>query len=159
MGILGYWTYAEIAAGIVASCMPALPKFYRTLGPNVRRCISSLSRSSGITPYNIKGSTTSRPFANRGGRNNTEDLWSDPDEMWIRLRGDLEDSETMRTERVLSSGPAQQTPGAVAVGQATLRAEFESGYHDGEILRTTRIKPKAKPEALLLTLDHSREIG
>ncbi|KAL6715498.1 hypothetical protein ACLMJK_006459 [Lecanora helva] len=45
MGIIGLWTYAEIAIGVSVSCLPGLPKFFRHYGPRMRSYLRLQVRS------------------------------------------------------------------------------------------------------------------
>ena len=53
--IMGLWTWAEITTGIIISCLPVLPKFFRHFGPIVYRTISS-TFSLGSKSHSMTGS-------------------------------------------------------------------------------------------------------
>ena len=38
--VMGLWTLAEVATGVIVSCLPVLPRFFRDTGPKVRRAFS-----------------------------------------------------------------------------------------------------------------------
>lgn len=45
---MGLWTYAELATGVIISCLPVIPKFFQYIGPRIASTISnqaSLSRT------------------------------------------------------------------------------------------------------------------
>lgn len=43
---MGLWTQAEIATGIIVSCLPVVPKFVRHTGPKLYRAFSHGSQSA-----------------------------------------------------------------------------------------------------------------
>lgn len=62
---MGLWTLAEIATGIIVSCLPVLPKFVRHTGPKIYRAFStgfqSASSSSSVgTEKKMRPSFTSQ---------------------------------------------------------------------------------------------------
>lgn len=44
--LMGLWTLAEVAIGVIVNCLPVLPKFFRHAGPKVYRAFSLGSKSS-----------------------------------------------------------------------------------------------------------------
>ena len=44
--VMGLWTLAEIATGIIVSCLPVFPKFVRHAGPQIYRAFSTSSQSA-----------------------------------------------------------------------------------------------------------------
>lgn len=44
--LMGLWTLAEVATGIIISCLPVLPRFFRHVGPILYRAFSLGSKSS-----------------------------------------------------------------------------------------------------------------
>lgn len=46
MILMGLWTLAEVATGIIISCLPVLPRFFRHAGPILYRAFSLGSKSS-----------------------------------------------------------------------------------------------------------------
>ena len=49
-GILNLWTSGELAAGIIISCLPVLPRFVRTYAPRIRSVISSNVKMHYMSP-------------------------------------------------------------------------------------------------------------
>ena len=53
--IMGLWTLAELATGVIVCCAPVLPRFFRHTGPKIYHAFSttfrtgSLSGSAGLT--------------------------------------------------------------------------------------------------------------
>ena len=37
---LGLWTLAEVATGVIVSCLPVLPRFFQDIGPKIYRAFS-----------------------------------------------------------------------------------------------------------------------
>lgn len=78
---LGLWIWAELATGIVISCVPVLPKFIQhlafklpglpTLGWNSRASFDHKSGSSGITRTIVITSEYEHPFGQTGGVDGT----------------------------------------------------------------------------------------
>ena len=44
--LMGLWTLAEVATGVIVSCLPVLPRFFRHAGPTVYRVFSVKTKSS-----------------------------------------------------------------------------------------------------------------
>lgn len=44
---MGLWTYAELAIGVIISCLPVIPKFFQHVGPRVSAIIFSQHELSG----------------------------------------------------------------------------------------------------------------
>ncbi len=44
--VMGLWTLAEVATGVIVSCLPVLPRFFRDIGPKVHRAFSIGSKLS-----------------------------------------------------------------------------------------------------------------
>ena len=71
--VMGLWTLAEIATGIIVSCLPVLPRFFRHAGPKVLQAFSvptKSSSSSGCASTRVGAgpwwmSPTSPPFEAR----------------------------------------------------------------------------------------------
>ena len=43
---MGLWTLAEVAIGVIVSCLPVLPRFVRDVGPKLRRAFSIRTKPS-----------------------------------------------------------------------------------------------------------------
>ena len=44
---MGLWTYAELAAGVIISCLPVIPRFFQYVGPKISATIFSEATLSG----------------------------------------------------------------------------------------------------------------
>ena len=44
---MGLWTYAELATGVIVSCLPVIPKFFQHVGPRISATIYSQGKFSG----------------------------------------------------------------------------------------------------------------
>lgn len=44
---MGMWSCAELATGIVISCLPVIPKFFQHVGPKVSKALTLRSKSTG----------------------------------------------------------------------------------------------------------------
>ena len=64
LALMGFWTFAELSAGIVCACLPVLPKFFQTIGPKVTRMTGA-----GSSLGTIFGSS-------RGGRHSKKESWT-----------------------------------------------------------------------------------
>lgn len=49
LALMGLWTYAEIAIGIIISCTPIFPRFYQEFGPKIYAVLSFGSMPSDTT--------------------------------------------------------------------------------------------------------------
>ena len=58
VGLIGCWTAAEIAVGILICCLPIAPKFFTFLNPKIKVILSSLRKT--IT---FSGSDGSKPVS------------------------------------------------------------------------------------------------
>lgn len=47
--MMGLWTLAEVATGVIVSCLPILPRFFRYAGPKLYRAFSVGSKSSSCS--------------------------------------------------------------------------------------------------------------
>ena len=43
---MGLWTLAEVAAGVIVSCLPVLPRFFQDMGPKIYRAFSVRTKPS-----------------------------------------------------------------------------------------------------------------
>ena len=46
---LGLWTLAEVATGVIVSCLPVLPKFFQDIGPKIYRAFSITIKPSSTS--------------------------------------------------------------------------------------------------------------
>ncbi len=54
---MGLWTWAELTAGILISCMPVSPRFFQSTGARVRQALSSISSSKKSNSSNGKNAS------------------------------------------------------------------------------------------------------
>ena len=52
--VMGLWTLAEIAIGVIVSCLPVLPRFFQHAGPKVYRAFSVGSKSPPSSSTSIQ---------------------------------------------------------------------------------------------------------
>ena len=58
--IVCFWATAEIAMGIIVSCLPVLPRFFQHYGPKIRRYGPSLNTRSRSLSNTMKPNLTSK---------------------------------------------------------------------------------------------------
>lgn len=51
---MGFWTFAELAAGIIVSCLPVLPRLVQYIGPRISSAFSSEVKTRDVTPVQRK---------------------------------------------------------------------------------------------------------
>lgn len=52
--IMGIWTYAEVAVGIIISSLPVLPRLIQYIGPRISSAFSSEVKTGDMTPVRRK---------------------------------------------------------------------------------------------------------
>lgn len=146
MIIMGFWTYVEIAIGIIISCLPVLPRLFQAFGPRIYGAFSLRSKTSGVTHSETKPSLT--PIKSMGGKKKLEgyvDLYgmrtevsgeySSLHEHGPQPPGRMVTNDSSRT----SLAPTQDRPGS---GWEGMKGEKQRG----QILRTTHIETEMEPE-------------
>ncbi|KAI9842653.1 MAG: hypothetical protein M1837_007020 [Sclerophora amabilis] len=148
--VMGFWTLAEVAIGILCGCLPVLPKFFQVLGPKVHTALSSTfrTRESSSMPSNLKVSRILNSATKRSGASDSPDPYNDPYHSRRELKSEyspLDTPEMARTEAPRNiegyeSGeltrPLPVQCGRPATGQRGLeRSQSRSG-----IVRTVHIE-------------------
>jgi len=142
LGIMGLWTYAEIAIGIIVSCLPVLPKFFQHFGPKFqwfllpKDKIDTKSRSISLfrspTAKARSSSKNSTPLANHTQGMGTSDMWKDSGTPKPRATDEdltLDDYETpppVLPKSLVTGGIS----GSQKEGNATVRNDLEAGYRN-----------------------------
>ncbi|KAI4213374.1 MAG: hypothetical protein LQ349_009283, partial [Xanthoria aureola] len=101
--IMGLWTWAELTAGILVSCLPVVPRFFQHIGPKVYASFKSnsitgsfLSITSRRTRTGIKNDddfndSSGRPLKEHSLESDTFDRW-DQSVVQTSVRGGKKDS-------------------------------------------------------------------
>ena len=130
LGPMGLCAWAEVSIGIMAGCLPSLPRFLKHVGPKIYRCIcgTGSGRGSNAVPHPPRSDTVDRvktPFAKYGFGTSVSDPLDDlsipspqPHNVYLILGG--VDASPLR-EMNLSATVGQ--PG----GTATARDALEYG--------------------------------
>ena len=95
---LGLWTWAEIATGLIVSCLPVLPKFFQHISPKLHRLptfgwksrstFRHTPGSSGVTSTTLVSSNHERPHSKSGGVDSTSVTWNDLYDPRAQLRAE-----------------------------------------------------------------------
>ncbi|KAL8658300.1 MAG: hypothetical protein Q9226_001116 [Calogaya cf. arnoldii] len=100
--IMGLWTWAELTAGILVSCLPVVPRFFQHIGPKVYASFKSSSITGSFFSGNYRrtgtGSNNNDHFIDASGRplkghsleSDTFDRWDQP-VMQTSVRGGKKD--------------------------------------------------------------------
>ena len=95
MIIMGLWAYAEITIGIVVSCLPVVPKFFKHIGPKIYATFSLGSMPGTLLRPKLrstdKTNTSSRirqHFTKRSGGNRIPETWNDSYHSKVELKGE-----------------------------------------------------------------------
>ena len=133
LGKMGLWTYAEIAIGIIVSCLPVLPRFFQHFGPKIRwsqssryRTSSNLRDSTGKARSSSKNPTA---FVKLSAGKNSHDSWMDSSHTTMPTTGDhfaLEDFGESSWEISKPIGPFDNSE-SKSEGTATVRGDLEGG--------------------------------
>ena len=152
--IMGLWTYAEIAIGIVVSCLPVLPRFFQHFGPKVYGTFSFRAKSrtqsghrsdtTGNTGETKVLSNFKRPFAKRSDGSRTSETWNDS-----RIQSEagyitLNEIDTMPPEVATMSASAYKPADRLA----TRRDDLENGQHGLQAVRKMHQKTDRKIESV-----------
>ena len=91
--VMGLWTLAEIATGLIISCLPVLPRFLRHAGPKVYRAFSVGSKSSSSSgSASAERKLTSPTFGPRQMASRPKTL-NDPRSHQAHVKGDYTELE------------------------------------------------------------------
>lgn len=144
------WAHAEIAIGIVVSCLPVIPKFFLHFGPRIRRSLSyrykaasnavtkSLSSSSiSRGRHSSKGSKT---LVDRAGGKVNHDLLMNSTNSEAHTMGDYITLDDYETPPIVppKAYRADEITESHAVGVATIRDDLETGHGNRSL------RPKAQ---------------
>ena len=134
---MGYWTWAELATGIIVGCLPTLPKFFQHIGSKIYGSVSGSGPGRGSRPgIDTPGTDTSkksvlakikRPFAKYGVGPNVSELWNDPYGPRTQLHDEyltLDGFDPSLPKATIFSATAEN-PGP---GAATAREDLEYGH-------------------------------
>lgn len=138
--VMGFWTYAEMAVGIIISSLPVLPRLLQYLGPRISSAFSSESKTGDKTPVRRK---VDKRFLG---------ALSSWDEVRPAVSGN---SSTELPERGPTIDPSQasSTPALDRLYRLDSSTPLSTlpGLDDqppGQILRTIRIETKTEPRVI-----------
>lgn len=136
MIIMGLWAYAEITIGIIVSCLPVFPKFFKHVGPKIYGTFSLGSLSGTLLRHKLrstqntdKTNTSSgirQPFPRRGGENSIPKTWNDSYHSKAELKGEYITLDEYDIHQSTSAAMNGLTP-TLADGPATKREDLEIG--------------------------------
>ena len=115
---MGLWAYAEIAIGIIVTCLPISPRFFQFVGPKLSKSFSLRSKSGtkveskpnlASPKNNVKvGTKFEWPFT----KDSAVETWNSSSSQQAHYKGDyntLDENESQSTERELMSESAPYT--------------------------------------------------
>ena len=134
---VGVWSNAEIAIGIIVSCLPVFPKFFRHIGPKIHATFTIESLSGTLYRHKMwyTGNNTDkthssfgngRPSFKRSGHKSIQRTWNGSNHSKAELKGQfiaLDESEMLQPKFSALGG---FTP-TLANGPATIRGDLEYG--------------------------------
>ena len=133
--IMGLWSYAEISIGIIVSCLPVLPRFFKNFGPRIYESFSLQSwsvillrhkmRSTGNTDKTGTSFGSRRRFTKGSGDNSIPETW-DNSNLSSELKGAYINLDKFETQLPKSAGTNSITPTQIN-SLATRREDLESG--------------------------------
>ena len=135
--MMTFWTYAEIAIGIIVSNFPVLPKFFRHFGPRVYKTFSSTSKSLGrgqhvrARPTGSIHPAENIATANQGGSDalGTCDMLYPPS---VKTRGDYISLDDFDTKAPGNIGHNRKDAEDLRI-TATRRVDLEKGRDNFQI--------------------------
>lgn len=143
---MGFWTYVEIAMGIIISCLPVLPRLFQGFGPRIYSALSFRSKTSGMTHSETQ--TTHTPIKRMSGKKNPDgyvDLYG----MRSEVSGEyspLGEHGPHHPGRAVTNDSSRTSlapmPDRPAPGWEGMNGEKQRG----QILRTTHIETEMEPE-------------
>lgn len=147
--MMGFWTYAEIAIGIIISCLPVLPRLFQTFGPRIYSAFSFRSKTSGVTQSETQASKFVHTPVKRMGGKNGPGGFVDLYELRTEVSGEyspLHEHEPKQPGRVVTNdssrtslAPSRELPSPMWEGS-------KGEHQPGQILRTTHIETELEPE-------------
>ncbi|KAL8860206.1 MAG: hypothetical protein Q9178_003470 [Gyalolechia marmorata] len=136
--IMGLWTWAELTAGILVSCLPVVPRFFQHIGPRVYASFKSNSitgslfsiaprrTGTGIKNDNDFNDSAGRPLKGHSLESDTFDRW-DHSVVQTSVRGGKKDgSHELRRSQ---SDIRVERSIMVKEGPANTREDMETGRY------------------------------
>ena len=150
MIIMGFWTYVEIAIGIVISCLPVLPRLFQACGPRIYGMFSLRSKLTGMTPSEAQPSrnTPIKGFSGKKEQNGYVDGY----DMQTEVSGEYSPLHGQhglppRPGGTVTNDSSRTSLGPSPDGPAPGWDECIKGEKQrGQILRTTHIETEMEPE-------------
>lgn len=142
MIIMGFWTYVEIAIGIIISCLPVLPRLFQAFGPRIYGAFSLRSKTSGVTNSETKTSHT--PIKPISGKKST-DLYG----VQTEVSGEyspLREHGPPLPGRAVTNDSSQTSLGRTQDHSGPGWEGMKGEKQRGQILRTTHIETDMEPE-------------
>ena len=130
--LVGIWAWAEMAVGIIVSCLPIMPKFFQHFSPKVRRLLSlsiGTAERGGATGESYSGHKHHNPFSRGSGRTRIPDV---ADESFDMALGDKEQGATVKEYSIISPADTVFTPEGRT---ATKREDLETGRGGNDQVR------------------------
>ena len=133
---MGIWSWGEIAAGILVSCFPVIPKFFHHFGPKIFAILPSTFKSRASSGHK-SGSTRVAPkieglskfrqhLSQRGGGDSIPQTWKYPYDTQTPSDGDYTTLDDLDKTSPRMADPLPQT---LAKGLATNRDDLESAKY------------------------------
>lgn len=147
--MMGFWTYAEIAIGIIISCLPVLPRLFQTVGPRIYDVFSSRSKTGGVTHSETPTSKFIHTPIRRMSGKKSPDGYVDLYGMRTEASGEyspIDEHGPQQPGRAVMND-SSQTSLAPTQDRPASRWEGVNGEQQrGQILRTTHIETEMEPE-------------
>ena len=130
--LVGIWAWAEMAVGIIVSCLPIMPKFFQHFSPRVRRLLSlpiGTADCGGATGESYPSHKHQNPFSRRGGRTRIPDVVDESFDLALR---DKTQGATVKEYSITSPVDTVFTPEGRT---ATKREDLEIGRGGNDQVR------------------------
>lgn len=143
--MMGLWTHAEVAVGIICSCLPVLPIFFQTIWPKIVSCINtSLLILNGFKNLKPRRSGSKRIDDPRNSSSNSVGTLHRTYELQGRneLSGETEVLPIERGTGTISEATAQTIqPLTPSSGDAATDSRpLENRQNNNQILKTVTIE-------------------
>ena len=122
--LVGIWAWAEMAVGIIVSCLPIMPKFFQHFSPKIRRVLSlstGTAERGGATGESYPSHKHQNPFSRSSGRTRIPDV---VDESFDLATRDKAQGATVKEYSIASPSDTVFTPEGRT---ATKREDLEIG--------------------------------
>ena len=122
--LVGIWAWAEMAVGIIVSCLPIMPKFFQHFNPKVRKLLSvsiDTAERGGVTAKSYRSHRHQNPFSRSSGRTKIPDA---ADESFDLATTDKAQDATVKEYSITSPSDTVFTPEGRT---ATRREDLEKG--------------------------------